>query len=102
MTSAVRERASHSSYDAGPRQPQLLDETIGANLERTVARYGDSEALVECQTGRRWTYRALDDSVNEVARGLLAAGVVPGDRVGIWSPNRAEWTLVQYATAKIG
>jgi fatty-acyl-CoA synthase len=102
MTSAVLEPATQPSYDEGPEVPSLLEETIGANLERTVAECGDSEALVECESGRRWTYRELDDAVNEVARGLLGIGIVAGDRVGIWSPNCAEWTLVQFATAKVG
>ncbi len=57
---------------------------------------------MEVASGRRWTYRQLDDAVTDVARGLLAAGIETGDRVGIWAPNCAEWTLVQYATAKIG
>jgi fatty-acyl-CoA synthase len=80
----------------------LLGETIGANFEATVARFGEREALVECTTGRRWTYRQLDDDVNALARGLLAHGIAKGDRVGIWSPNGAEWVIVQYATAKVG
>jgi fatty-acyl-CoA synthase len=80
----------------------LLGETIGANFEATVARFGEREALVECTSGRRWTYRQLDDDVNALARGLLAHGIAKGDRVGIWSPNGAEWVLVQYATAKVG
>ena len=90
------------SQAAGPTEPPLLEETIGANLERTVARWGDREALVECASGRRWTYAQFDADVDEVARGLLAAGLVKGDRLGLWSPNCAEWTLVQYAAAKVG
>src|SRR3954451_21193212 len=90
------------SYAAGPLDPPLLDETIGQNLERTVAEHGDVEALVEATSGRRWTYREFDAAVDDVARGLLAAEVATGDRVGMWAPNCAEWTLVQYATAKIG
>ena len=78
MTSAAPEPAIQSSYDAGPAAPLLLEETIGANLERTVAEYGDSEALVECQSGRRWTYTELNDAVNEVARGLLGLGIETG------------------------
>src|SRR5699024_241241 len=62
----------------------------------------DHEALVEVATGRRWTYAEFDADVNRVARGLLGLGMETGDRVGIWAPNCAEWTLVQYATAKIG
>ena len=80
----------------------LLGETIGANLERTVARFPDAEALVSCHQGLRYTYAQFDEAVNDVARGLLALRLEVGDRVGMWSPNYAEWTLVQYATAKIG
>jgi len=86
----------------GETTPALLEETIGANLEATVARYPEREALVEVASGRRWTWGELDADVNALARGLMAAGVEKGDRVGIWSPNCAEWTLTQYATAKIG
>jgi len=80
----------------------LLGETIGANLERTVGRFSSREALVDRTTARRWTYGQLDDDVNALARSLLGRGVAKGDRVGIWSPNCAEWVLIQYATAKIG
>jgi fatty-acyl-CoA synthase len=90
------------SYTSAPSTAPLLGETIGANFEATVARFGEREALVECTSGRRWTYRQLDDDVNALARGLLAHGIAKGDRVGIWSPNGAEWVLVQYATAKVG
>lgn len=90
------------SYAAGPTDVPLLETTIGADLERTVARVGDREALVECATGRRWTYAELDRDVDRLARALLAAGLEQGDRVGIWAPNCAEWVLVQYATAKVG
>ena len=86
----------------GENTPPLIEETIGANLERIARQHADREALVEVASGRRWTYAELDAGVNRVARGLLAAGIAKGDRVGIWSPNCAEWTLVQYATAKIG
>ncbi|HET7172924.1 MAG TPA: AMP-binding protein, partial [Nocardioidaceae bacterium] len=90
------------SYAAGPTDVPLLTDTIGGNLERTVAAHPEREALVEVATGRRWTYAELGAAVDEVARGLLGLGVETGDRVGIWAPNCAEWTLVQYATAKIG
>jgi fatty-acyl-CoA synthase len=90
------------SYAAGERQPALLDETIGTNFERTVAAHADREALVEVASGRRWTWAELDRDVNALARGLVAAGLGKGDRAGIWAPNCAEWTLVQYAAAKIG
>jgi fatty-acyl-CoA synthase len=90
------------SYARGESTAPLIEETIGANLERIVAEHGDREALVEVATGRRWTYAELDADVDRLARGLLAVGIAKGDRVGIWAPNCAEWTLVQYATAKVG
>ena len=90
------------SYAQGQTEVALLEETIGANLERTVARFGDREALVSFQQDRRYTWAELNEAVDELARGLIAAGLQQGDRLGIWSPNCAEWTLVQYATAKLG
>nr|WP_307873202.1 AMP-binding protein [Actinoplanes ovalisporus] len=91
-----------SSYASGVSDLSLLGETIGANLERTVARFGDREALVDVAAGRRWTYAEFDRDVDRLARGLLARGISKGDRVGIWAPNCAEWVITQYATAKIG
>ncbi|MDQ6835000.1 MAG: AMP-binding protein [Actinomycetota bacterium] len=90
------------SYARGDASTPLLQDTIGANLDRTVARFGGREALVSCAQGLRYTYAELSAAVDQLARGLLGAGLKPGDRVGIWSPNCAEWTLVQYATAKLG
>ena len=90
------------SYDAALGAGDLLEETIGANFERTVAAHSDREALVEAASGRRWTWAELNADVDDLARGFLAAGLEKGDRVGIWAPNCAEWTIVQYATAKIG
>ncbi|SES08447.1 AMP-binding protein [Actinokineospora terrae] len=90
------------SYSSGTSTVPLLGDTIGENLDRTVAAYGDRDALVDRATGRRWTYRELSAEVDAVAQGLLALGVGKGDRVGIWAPNCAEWVFVQYATAKIG
>lgn len=90
------------SYVSGTSGKSLLGDTIGDNFDRAVAAFGDREALVEFATGRRWTYRQLADEVNAVASGLVDLGVEKGDRVGIWSPNCAEWTFTQYATAKIG
>jgi fatty-acyl-CoA synthase len=90
------------SYARGETTPPLLEETIGANLQRTVADHGDREALVEVASARRWTYSELDAAVTRFAAGLLRAGVAKGDRVGIWAPNCAEWTITQYATARIG
>ncbi|GAB3461633.1 AMP-binding protein [Actinophytocola sediminis] len=93
---------SAPSYVSGTSDKPLLGDTIGENLDRTVAAFGDRDALVERASGRRWTYRQLADEVNAVAFGLVDLGVEKGDRVGIWAPNCAEWTFVQYATAKIG
>ena len=90
------------SYAAGETTPALLEETIGANFERTVAAYGGNEALVEFATGRRWTYDELNRDVDALARGLIGAGIAAGDRVGVWAPNCAEWTIAQYAAAKVG
>ena len=86
----------------GPTDVPLLHETIGHNLEATVARFPDHEALVVIHQGIRQTYREFDATVDRVARGLLALGIERGDRVGMWSPNFAEWVWIQYATAKIG
>lgn len=91
-----------SSYDSGPTDVPVLEETIGANFERMVAAGPDADALVEVETGRRWTYAELNAEVDAVARGLIASGVQKGDRVGIWAPNCAEWVMLQLATAKIG
>jgi fatty-acyl-CoA synthase len=90
------------SYSSGPSTVPLLGETIDANLRRIAARFAEREALVDVPTGRRWTYAELDAAVDELARAFLARGLEPGDRVGIWSPNCAEWFLTQYATARIG
>ncbi|HEX5919798.1 MAG TPA: AMP-binding protein [Nocardioides sp.] len=94
--------ADTDSYAQGETTPALLEETIGDNLARTVASYADREALVECASGRRWTWAELKSDVDALARGLIGAGIRKGDRVGIWGPNSAEWTLVQFATAEVG
>lgn len=91
-----------SSYASGVCEVPLLGDTIGENLDRTVRRFPDRDALVDVAAGLRWTYAELAADVDALALGLLDLGIVKGDRVGIWAPNRAEWTLVQYATAKIG
>jgi fatty-acyl-CoA synthase len=75
---------------------------IGANLDRTVARWPQRPALVSRHQDLRWSWAELADRVDRLASGLLGAGIAQGDRVGIWAPNCAEWVLVQYATAKIG
>jgi fatty-acyl-CoA synthase len=90
------------SYSNGASTVPLLGDTIGANLDRTAARVGGHEALVERNTGRRWSYRELVAEVDACALGLEALGVRKGDRVGIWAPNCAEWVFVQFGTAKLG
>src|SRR5215217_3471054 len=90
------------SYVHGTSATPLLGETLGQNLRRTVERHGDREALVVVSQGYRATYRELWDMTTQVAKGLLAMGVEKGDRVGLWSPNRFEWVVTQYATARIG
>ncbi|MGH9269665.1 MAG: AMP-binding protein, partial [Ilumatobacteraceae bacterium] len=82
------------AQDSGPTDVALLEETIGANLARTVAEHGDVEALVARHQGVRWTYRELAERVERLAKGLLGLGLAPGDRAGLWSPNYAEWTLL--------
>jgi fatty-acyl-CoA synthase len=94
--------AAAASYAHGVSDVPLLGETIGANLERTVSRFGDREAVVSCHQGVRLTYAELDAAVDRLASGLIAAGIAKGERVGIWAPNCAEWVLVQFATAKAG
>ncbi|MHA6621848.1 AMP-binding protein [Pseudonocardia sp. DLS-67] len=90
------------SYASGTSDVPLLGDTIGDNFDRIATAQPAAEALVDVPSGRRWTYGQLRADVDTLALGLLAAGVVKGDRVGIWAPNLPEWTLVQYATAKIG
>ncbi|WP_395704724.1 AMP-binding protein [Rhodococcus ruber] len=90
------------SYTSGAWNTPLLGDTIGDNFDRTVARHGERDALVDRAAGRRWTYTELAGEVDALAFGLLRAGIGKGDRVGIWAPNCAEWVFVQYATAKIG
>jgi fatty-acyl-CoA synthase len=90
------------SYASGVSEVPLLGDTIGDNLDRTAAAFPDRDALVDVTAGRRWTYREFVAEVNSLALGLLDAGLRKGDRVGIWAPNQAGWTFVQYATAKLG
>ncbi|MDQ0800254.1 AMP-binding protein [Arthrobacter sp. SLBN-112] len=95
------------AYTAGDTDVPLLEETIGANFERVAAQFPLHDALIEAAPvpgadARRWSYTKMNDDVDRLARALLAMGVSKGERVGIWSPNCAEWTLLQYATAKAG
>jgi fatty-acyl-CoA synthase len=90
------------SYTSATSGTPLLGDTIGGNFDRTAAAFPDRLALVDVPAGLRYTYAELKDEVDALAYALLGTGIVKGDRVGIWSPNRAEWTVTQYATAKIG
>lgn len=93
---------SADSYSAGTTDVPLIEDTIDANLRATVAAHSDREALVVRHQGIRWSYQELDAQVDHLARALYASGLNVGDRVALWSPNRYEWVLAQYATARIG
>ena len=90
------------SYASGASSVPLLGQTIGDNFEDSVRRFGDREALVVVHEGKRWTYAQLNAGVDRIARRLLVMGLKVGDRLGIWAPNCSAWTMVQYATAKVG
>jgi fatty-acyl-CoA synthase len=90
------------SYLSGTSDTPLLGMTIGDAFDHTVARFPDRDALISCHQGLRYTWSTLQDEVNHFARGLMVLGIQKGDRVGIWSPTYAEWTITQYASAKIG
>ena len=90
------------AYASGTSDVSLLGDTIGDNLDRTAAAFADREALVDRAQGIRWTWAQFVAEVDALALGLLDAGVAVGDRVGIWAPNCSPWTLLQYATARIG
>jgi fatty-acyl-CoA synthase len=90
------------SYAHGACDVPLLGETIGANLRRTAERFAERDAVVIRHQNYRASYRQLWDAIAQAARGLLALGVQKGERIGVWSPNRFEWVIVQYATARLG
>jgi fatty-acyl-CoA synthase len=92
----------HLSYAHGASGTPLLGETIGENLRRTAERFPDREALIVRSQGYRATYRELWDATTRAALALVARGIKRGDRVGIWSPNRFEWVVLQFATARVG
>jgi fatty-acyl-CoA synthase len=94
--------ANRISYVSGTSLTPLIGETIGENFDRIVASYPDRDALIVPHQEVRWTYAEFAARVDQVARGLVAIGLKPGDRMGIWAPNCAEWLLVQYASAKAG
>ena len=91
-----------TSYVSGTSTTPLIGDTIGQHFDRTVANWPDRDALIVRQQNIRWTWRELAEQVNAFAAGLLALGLEPGDRIAIWSPNNAEWTVTQFATAKAG
>lgn len=90
------------SYVHGLSDQPLIGDTIGVHFDKVVARFGEREALVSLHQGVRWTYRELQRHANNLAASLIRLGLRPGDRIGIWSQNNAEWTLTQLATAKAG
>ena len=94
-------KQTEPSYVSGPSDTPLLGETIGVRFDRAVARWGERPALVARQQAVRWSYAELGRRVDAFAAGLLALGLRTGDRIGIWSPNNAEWIVTQYA-AKAG
>jgi len=91
-----------ASYVSGASTVPLIGETIGVHFDRAVARWGDRDGLVVRHQDVHWTYRELAQRVDALAAGLLALGLEPGDRIGIWSPNNAEWVQLQFASAKAG
>jgi len=90
------------SYAAGETDVPLLEMTIGENLAATAVKFPDVDAVVDLATQIRLSYRQFDDEVTALARSLLIAGLRPGDRIGLWSPNRYEWVLLQFASARAG
>jgi fatty-acyl-CoA synthase len=101
MDTGATERAA-ISYVSGASDRPLLGQTIGAFFDAMVHRIGDGLALVVREQGVRLSYREFGARVDALAAGLLALGLAPGDRIGIWSPNNAEWVTTQFATAKAG
>src|ERR1700722_6657071 len=90
------------SYVCGATTAPLIYQTIGQTLSAAARQHPDTDALIVCHQGIRLTYAQLDAQVDRVARGLLAVGIKRTDRVGIWSPNNAEWVVTQFATARVG
>src|SRR4051812_26048756 len=91
-----------ASYESGFSDKPLIGETIGRYFDLACETHPDSLALISRHQGIRWTYRDLKTRVDAIATGLLAAGLQPPDRIGIWAPNCAEWLVTQYAAAKAG
>jgi fatty-acyl-CoA synthase len=99
---ALIEPKDSLSYVRGSTEISLSDETVGEFLLNTARRFPDRPAVVFREQGIRWTWQEFAHEVDVFASGLAALGIVKGDRVGIWSPNRVEWLLTQFATARIG
>jgi fatty-acyl-CoA synthase len=95
-------RMAQPSYVHGASATPLIGETIGVHFDRMAERFADRDALIVCHQSIRWSWRELKRRVDDFAAGLLALGLEPGDRIGIWSPNNAEWVIAQFATAKAG
>jgi fatty-acyl-CoA synthase len=90
------------SYVHGVSETPLIGATIGEYFDRTAENFGERDALIVCHQQIRWTWRQLRHRVDDFAAGLLALGLRRGERIGIWSPNNAEWVVTQFATAKAG
>lgn len=95
-------RASSASYVAGTSDTPLLYETVGQCLDKAAIQHGERPALVACHQNIRWTYSELQHEADLMAAGFIAMGLKPGERIGLWAPNCAEWVVVQFATAKAG
>ncbi|WP_445011956.1 AMP-binding protein [Vreelandella stevensii] len=102
MASSATLSSALPSYTSSTADKPLLGMTIGDKFDQIAAQYPDNDALIALHQNIHWSYRELQREVNRCARALLAMGVKKGDRVGIWAPNCSEWTLSQFATAKIG
>src|SRR3974390_402121 len=102
LSEPVNENGYQWSYTSGISDIPLLGLTIGDLFDQTVEQYPDQPALISRHQNIRLTYRELQDQVNQCARGLMALGLQKGQRIGIWSPNRTEWCITQFATSKIG
>jgi fatty-acyl-CoA synthase len=93
---------TQASYVHGASAAPLIGDTIGVLFDRIVERFAERDALIVRHQRVRWTYRELKERVDTFAAGLLAFGLKRGDRIGVWSPNNAEWVITQFATAKAG